>query len=353
MKKLHHILIIAILLAASCNKDDDNPAKPATFYDDTEVMAVFAPSQLGDDGFADKILDEIQYFNRDDDSTGIVSQFIANDSERESFDAVSAWAQKPSSLFYGNNFNRRLLILTDQLMSKWLDKIPLRDSDEVLLLNTPEKLIEKLDSRYHVLNISLAKEAELYGNAIVNLTKMHNNNALVACEPLIYVFRLHQNREYPDSIEAGITKGLGGQGSMSILYLDELLDNETASNEALAKHRLNTLSYKFAEQYHRFSTEMHDVYYTGAIIDLGSFNRGFTYYLSQYITLSVGINSQTLFDAYINGAYDTALHNWIAEWRQKPIGVMPKATWHCGGSRYSSQNFSDHELFIIDMAIYN
>ncbi len=342
MKTIYSILTAVVLLSVSCNKDDDkSPAQ--IIHDDTEILAVFAPSQLGDDGFSDQILYEIQNFNLDTDSSGIVTQFVASDSKEETFDAVQAWVQKPQSPFYGNTFDRRLLVLTAPELAECLPNIQLRDSDEVLLLNTSEKIIKDLDERYHVLNISVADEAMWFANGIVNLARMHNEQFNTAVEPQIYIFRISKNIEYPDSIEAGVIKGLAGLGTLTIYYLEDMLDNETASNEAVSKHRLNTLSYKFAEQFAQHSLDTQDKYLPGAIVCLGAFNRGFEYYLRNKFLYVAGLD--VMMHYKIQRKYDAALHNWIAEWRQRPIGQMPKATWHCNGSQYSSEDFTRDIVF--------
>ena len=48
--------LLAALLFTGCKSDDDDKATPAKVSQRVQVMTVFAPGQLGDMGYADRVM---------------------------------------------------------------------------------------------------------------------------------------------------------------------------------------------------------------------------------------------------------------------------------------------------------
>ena len=159
MKRLYLIFSTIALLTAfslgSCSKDD-NGSQPDPIVKPSGaplmVMIVFAPGQLGDGGYADKVFEGIHLLRAFADKSGsdtLDVDFISTYNRQATREALQAWAEKPQNPFNGEDYKKRLLVLTEPYMIDWLDDIKdtLQQTDHVLMLKTSEKLIDEAGMR--------------------------------------------------------------------------------------------------------------------------------------------------------------------------------------------------------------
>ena len=156
------VTLLAAVLFVGCKSDDDKstPAPPANRV---QVTTVFAPGQLGDMGYADRVMKGVSAL-RKSDNTDVEVRVIAADKVELIRKMLADWAASTSSSIDGATYSRRLLVLTEPYMVAWLAdvKSQLKTTDEVLLLKVNEADVEAaaqtlgMGNRVYGLNISAA-----------------------------------------------------------------------------------------------------------------------------------------------------------------------------------------------------
>ena len=136
--KICLITVLAALLLTGC-KSDDNDTTPAKPRERVQVMTVFAPSQLGDMGYADRVMKGVSSL-KNTNADGVDVSFIASDNVSTTRQMLRGWAGTTSSAVDGAVYSRRLLVLTESYMVDWLVDVKsnLKETDEVLLLKVNE-----------------------------------------------------------------------------------------------------------------------------------------------------------------------------------------------------------------------
>lgn len=174
-RKLLHLALLLTLVA--CSKDGDD-GKVIAKAPGLEVCIVFAPNELGDHGYADRVLAGMHLFGQQlgrprrigatagtEDYDRVQLRYIAvGDTDAVSSELLR-WHQQGTSPYTRLAYDRRLLVLTDRSLLHTLASVPLSDSDEVLVMNVAEEYFFQtpkahwLGPRLHLLNISAAEAA--------------------------------------------------------------------------------------------------------------------------------------------------------------------------------------------------
>ena len=312
------MLLLAVAFAfVSCSKDEgsDKGGSPTSTL---QVTVVFEPGQLGDLGYADRILRGLQTVESQNEGT-IDTKYIYLGDEEKSKKAISQWASNRINPFTADKaYQRRLLVLTEATQLEWLDGVTLNENDEVLMLNTDKSVISSsaLGSRIHVLNISAAASVEKYFSSVVDVCEQRG---LVDESSSMGMLRWSEDQTYPDSIAETFQKHYGEQKSFDNYYFDEmLLDNSSWI----------TVGYRLAGNFY----DSDAMGFSFSIIDVGIANLGFDYYLfndndvTRFLYLDSDKSSINRFT--ICRKFDEALVNWVNQWKSGAVGSQPQEKWH-------------------------
>jgi len=356
-KIVQRMLIILMVLGLGicltfCSKDDDENKEeqqlPEVNQSATQqVMVLFAPGELGDNGFADNVLKGVvktQQANKDSLNLQFISLFDLSDTQ----DALQNWAKPQQDSANKNTYKRRLLVIANPIMVRCLDVIKddLSTIDEVLLLKVNEDDVKQvaetygLGNRVHGLNISAAKSARDFYRVLLEYAYW---TPYVLGRPVTYdtipVYRLHSENQliYRDSLIETLTELLPST-TFNFRVLSEDLKGGGQSQEKLNEiYSLeNTLAFQGDAWEAAFLCGRS---YDFAIVDLGVFNSGWDYclqgesYSDAFISLILDAESESPFANRwtIQRAFDVALYNWINDWMQQAIGDMPRMTQYSNG----------------------
>jgi len=130
-----------------------------------EVCIVFAPDELGDQGYADRVLKGMHQFDMqlsDEDYDRVQLRYIAVSDTEGIKNELHNWDRQDISPYNRCAYERRLLVLTDARLLPFLAETPLSDTDEVLVMNVTNRQFDQtaetagLGSRLHLVSISAA-----------------------------------------------------------------------------------------------------------------------------------------------------------------------------------------------------
>lgn len=339
-------LLACALVFAACSGESEEP-EPVVETNPgatAQVMVVFAPRQLGDNGYADRVMSGIQQVEQQ--STAVFADtldvdFISEQSFALTQSAMRYWAANTSNPLYGNKYKRRLLVLTEQYMIAWLDDIKdlLQPDDEVLVLKAVEEDLNEVaalepGNRLHTLNISAADAARKYSHFI--LSKMDENRWSLdeAGEVMqIWTFRLFPDYEtvYRDSIYEALTEELDDSGEM-FDYIDRYASSMSTEGLLSAddpEESAMQAAYDAAENMMYLS----NVGFGFCYVDLGAANMGYDYFLlnqgqDDYYSLMLDAKPNFLGRFVVERLFDKALSQWVGQWLTQETGSMPPATEH-------------------------
>lgn len=344
--------------AMSCRDDADEPVPvPAPTPDKGathQMMVVFAPGQLGDNGYADNIMSGINRLNQTDTDSeedslnvGFMATYDMDDLET----ALKDWATTPAVPFYHGEFQRRLLVLTEPYLAPLLRNTAplLRPEDEVLLLKVNEEDVETiaeqygLGSRVHGLNISAATSARNYCalmRSIVENLRKYGEEILL---DTIAYFRLYDTQKvtYRDSIYETLQEEFGTTSNIITTSVGSQANTDIYSVEQGS----SLIEWAF-----NMANAMQRRYKAGgaafAFVDLGAGNAGWDYFL-------LGISSLDCYDILmldvpealdlgrfrIQRQFGEALLRWSSDWARTPVAEMPLQVTHCN-RQYCDDDFS-------------
>lgn len=326
-KKLWFLSLLigsAFALTACSSDDDDNKGGEAIpQVAQMQVTVVFEPGQLGDQGYADRILSGLTELKQNLETAGANDMdvnYLSLEDASKTQSALAQWAQQRSNPYASQmSYERRLLVLTKATQLAWLNQQSLGANDEVLLLNTDKSVIasSSLGSRIHVLNISAAAAAEKYFKYVDEQEKMDE----VPQADDLGLFRINDSQLYADSIAEAFQKHYADQREMQTIYFDEEVADETSTAAA---------SYRLADMFSDY--EAAGFYFF--IVDLGSANMGYDYYLfnneedyGRTLMLDADINN-VLPRFSIIRKFDKAINDWVNRWKAAEVGTMPQVEWH-------------------------
>lgn len=340
MKKLLLLTAVVASLLCACHKDDDKGSTsdpvPDSKAQHSNIMVVFAPGQLGDQGYADRVMlgaNSICNSSGTADSPDV--EFISTFDSESTRELLKGWVSNRNSLISGEPYGRRLLILTELYMAPWL--MPLKDSlgpnDELLLLKSNAKDVAQasealgMEGRVHGLNISAAGAIKLYCKLFMQFTDENKSDELQR----IGIIRLYNDSITPyrdsiaETVEAITSKDLRSEVSVMQdrgLYAPE--DMMSASERiydfcTISRETFKVLGY-------------HGVF---LMMDFGASNSAADFYLLKHNgdnfqrALILDAEPQKDLHRYaITRHFDRALSEWITEWLHNPSGQMPSITTH-------------------------
>lgn len=326
-KKLWFLSLLigsAFALTACSSDDDDNTGGNAIpQVAQMQVTVVFEPGQLGDQGYADRILSgltELKQAQETADANAMDVSYLSLEDASKTQSAIAQWAQQRSNPYASQvSYERRLLVLTKATQLAWLNQQNLQPTDEVLLLNTDKSVIasSSLGNRIHVLNISAAASAEKYFKYIDG----QERQKLVPLVDDIALIRTTNKQLYADSIAEAFEKHYADKREAQTLYFDE---------EVREEDDLAAASYSFANFYSDY--EAMGFYFS--IVDLGNANVGYDYYLfnneadyGRTLMLDAAIDA-VLPRFSISRKFDKAINDWVNRWKAAEVGSMPQVEWH-------------------------
>ena len=327
-RNLLHIALLLTLISCSSNDDDssDTSMPPGI-----EVCIVFAPNELGDQGYADRVLEGMLLFKQHlsaGDKNRVEFHYIAVSDTDAVRNELLRRNQQDTSPYTRRAYERRLLILTDRSLLHLLIDVPLGETDEVLVMNVADQYFQQtpkagwLGTRLHLLNISAAEAARKFCQRIDSET-----NADVERQREVWLFQGYERDEVlADSINQAIDEYFSN-GISKRIYSTEYMGT---SNEA----------FNFA-------------YIMGSIIQDGSYavcnwaSLNAALYANLYlegsgdaevIFVDTEIGSSAKYYPTIIRHYDRALYQWLERWLHAPAATMPQKEWHGAWDGYTTDN---------------
>ncbi|MBQ3688338.1 MAG: hypothetical protein II937_00555 [Bacteroidales bacterium] len=349
MKRLI-ILTAIICLLAACHKDDDEYTPPEPQASKIQIMTVFAPGQLGDRGYADRVMKGVNALQQDNTIHADI-EFMTSYDIKTLQTALLDWAQNTTSSPDGTPYSRRLLVMTELYMAKWFAGMTsaLRDGDEILLLKATQSDAQKaaqiLGAKIPVyaLNISAASSVRTYARTYIDFLEQCGQSSHIRN---ISVYRLYNQETglYRDSLVEALQETLQLAAPPAFSHMldteGELYSTDIAGSlfEKVYETCASTL----------FARAEKDAYDLFSIIDFGSSNSGADFYL-------MGKNSNCnilpiMFDCeYTNGFqrfniirhFDRALSQWIERWLRSQPSEMPLAETHGGWDGFCTEYIDD------------
>lgn len=343
MRKLFHIVVL-LTLALSCSKiaaePEEKPVQQETGAT-TQVMVLFAPGQLGDNGYADSVMGGLYSLKKEGtlpDADSLDVRFISADTYRETHVQLASWLKNTENPFYGQPYQRRLVVITEPYMLEWFDELyeQFQETDEILVLKVNDQDVQEfakdyaLGERAHGLNISAAGSARSFCDYMeANLTD----------EETMPFFRLYSEQivSYRDSLYEVFCERLGGEDSIYLTPLSteasEGIFSSTFEATALesAYEWANMMQLAFMEQLNSF-----------AVVDLGAANAGWDYFLMDQ---PVNTFTSLLLDArpmslatrlIITRDFGRALSEWCVRWFKG--SRMPALEVHGNWDGYCTDN---------------
>ena len=348
------LALLTITCLVACNKDDDEPQsapEPVSEFQGApmNVLVVFAPGQLGDEGYADKVFNGIQmlealYERYLTDTIDV--HYISTYSRQATLETMQSWVKDTHNPFYENDYQRRLLVLTEPFMLEWLVEIKdsLRTTDDVLMLKTSEALIDEyaektgLGDRLHGMNISAAESIKkfcVYADSLISWTYEDYGQELT--RDVLPMFRLYSDEEvdYQDSVYTAMHDIWCDE---TTIELTPLSCNTGEGIYAEDGTSATTLAYTMADNMGIYA-ENYGYYFT--IVDIGSAITGWNYYLfgeehRMFVSLHLDGTENTLCSYYVSRQFDYALMMWVIEWIKGH--TIPKMIWHGAWDNFCVDN---------------
>ncbi len=351
-------LFAVIMLFAACTfagcSDDDEPT-PDTQHPtpDTQhptpkqgapiqITVMFAPGQLGDRGYADNVMEGVNELDKWDDKLEkdtLDVRFISPFNVEDARSSLRKWVETTVNPFYQNEYERRLLVLTEPFLVVLLTDIKdlLRPTDEVLLLKLNEDDIAQiakqfsLGNRVHGLNISASYPTRKFCALMYKYMETASDPRTNYLN--IPIFRLYEKTQYPyrDEIAETVEMEMGDATQLTPIALSSMKGAGVYSQDST----LTIVEAAFeAANVTQNSAEL-----TGCpfvIVDLGAGNTGWDYWLLgmryTHLTLSTLMldakNAFGLRRFYINRKFGKALMYWVVEWAFKSVGEMDAQVTH-------------------------
>lgn len=349
-------VVLGLVGVTSCYNDADSivddgqePLPVATDSTLFQVMTVFAPDQLGDNGYADNVMQGVSkliYYADTASASSIGADFISCNDYNETRHALENWLANPMSTVTGNVFARRLLVLTEPFMTEWLDacKDQFRPTDEVLVLKTIQDDVDSFNStlhlgnRLHGVNISMSEPVRMYYSMVrwyrSYMEKFYSTEVDIKHIPL---FRLYGNElmTYRDSVVETLN-----EEQEEIVISQVVLNMKGTDGNPEPAFEMNTLDMRLSLILQAFNQmKRNNTYFP--ICDLGATNAVLDFFLlgGSYDT----ILQPLLLDAgpskvernYILRPFDRLLASWIGRWMTGGVGEMPGAEVHGHWDGYS------------------
>ena len=360
MKRIFDLLLTVALMCslglsiASCKSDDDNDNQPPKPAPRVLVTTVFAPGQLGDMGYADRVMKGVsKLLNNETDDVDVT--IIDADSVAPTRQLLRDWAARKTSDVDGADYSRRLIVLTEPYMVAWLaeSKAQLTATDEVLLVKASEDDVTAaaqtlgLNGRVYGLNISAASAVRHFSEA------RQQYYAWKGTEPDqagIQVFHLYDKNvmAYRDSISETLQELSPTHQEPTVM---SILDGPGMLYSTEFKMTAFEAAYNVCAIYYGMTGMAGEISGTAGnpkvfvISDLGAANHGAELFLvgrNQDVRLiMLMLDDETNIDLMRFGIarhFDKAIDNWLQQWLVQPAGSMPVMEKHGGWDGYCTDD---------------
>ncbi len=347
---LASLLILATGWLTGCSNDDDEKAEEPALRARVQLMTVFAPGQLGDMGYADRVMKGVNTLMKSEvagDSLDV--NFISSYDVESTKKQIAEWAEEKASHVNGAPYNRRLLVLTENIMVDWLADVKnmLRPSDEVLMLKVNEADVkaaeEKLDmpGRVHGLNISAASSIRKLEETREEYYKLNEEEYKGG----VNIMRLYSEElfNYRDSISQVLIEEkyeqVDSPAVLSVFQNEEEIYNKDKQSFAFQ------MTYSLCSGLLGFAETID--YKAFAIVDCGAANSGAEFFLidsnaeKRVVVLMLDADPNPDLNRFcITRHFDRALSKWTQLWLTKPKGDMPLMEIHGGWDGYCTDDIN-------------
>lgn len=336
-------LAVLFLSFSSCSREDiENKISNAPT---AEVCILFYPNELGDQGYADRILTGMHLFDMqlsDDEFDRVQLRYIAVCDTNELLNELHHWNEQGISPYTRRAYDRRLLVLTDISLLPYLSQTPLANSDEVLVMNVADRYFDQipkadqLGDRLHLLNISAA-DAALKLCRHIDYETSHPEGPYGQRQPVIWFFQGHEEEEFMADSVAVVLQDYFSEKSRISYFNSNMLDpNEEGYIAAYSLGSVVNMAPPSLCSY--------------AICNWGRNNAGFFAFFhiwgsgtAEAIFLDTQIaNSADYFPTIIRH-YDQALCQWLKRWLEVPAATMPHKEWHGAWDGYVTDNIKTYD----------
>ena len=341
MREHHYFFLLAVLTTlslASCSDDSDIPPAVETNPHGVEVCIAFAPHDLGDQGYADRILAGLFQFDRQLSAEAydrVQLRYITPFDTATMHEQLRQWNRQGGSPYTRLPYERRLLVLTSASQLKYLADTPLSETDEVLVLNVVDSVFDQapryewLGQRIHSLCISAAESAKkLCRHIDYQLSRPEEFGR----ERSVYLMQYNFDYSHPDSLYEVLRDHFGADFHQSILP-------RTATGINIER-----------------AFEMADAVQNGdaarvsyAVFNCGTYNP-FVY--AYFFTQGAAIVETTYLDSEFKDHfgsypsivrhYDRAFCQWLARWLKNPSD-MPHKEWHGAWDGFTTDNIDTYQ----------
>ena len=325
------LMIVPMMLGMiSCGSNDDDSSDTSSLPG-VEVCIVFAPNELGDQGYADRVLAGMLLFDQHlsgSDKNRVELRYIAVSDTDAVRNELLRWNQQDISPYTRRAYERRLLVLTDLSLLHYLAETPLADTDEVLIMNVADcyfvhaPKVDNLGSRCHLLNISAADAARKLCRRIDCET---SNSTEQRRE--VWLFQGYENGEVmADSINQTIDEYFGNDISKRIYYTEIMgTGNEAFNNAYTIAETIRNGSYVVCNWASLNAALYANLYIQGT----GD---------AEVIFVDTEMDSSAKYFPTIIRHYDQALCQWLERWLHVPAATMPQKEWHGAWDGYTTDN---------------
>ena len=332
--KTRNLLPIALLLTLiSCSSNDDD-SSDTSMPPGIEVCIVFAPNELGDQGYADRVLEGMLLFKQHlsaGDKNRVEFHYIAVSDTDAVRNELLRRNQQDTSPYTRRAYERRLLVLTDRSLLHCLAYTPLSETDEVLVMNVAEQYFlqtpkaDWLGHRLHLLNVSAAEAARKFCRRIDSETTADSWRQRE--------IRLLQGREQTevlaDSISQAVDEYFGDNISKQIYSTEYLGTGNEAFNYAyIMGIVVRNGSYAICNWASLNAALFANLYLEGSDD-------------AEVVFLDTEIDESSRLFPTIVRHYDRALCQWLERWLMAPIATMPQKEWHGAWDGYTTDNIGD------------
>ena len=325
------LIIVPMMLGMiSCGSNDDDSSDTSSLPG-VEVCIVFAPNELGDQGYADRVLAGMLLFDQHlsgSDKNRVELRYIAVSDTDAVRNELLRWNQQDISPYTRRAYERRLLVLTDLSLLHYLAETPLADTDEVLIMNVADCYfvhapnVDILGQRFHLLNISAADAARKFCRRI----DYETSNSTDERREVLLLQGYEGGEVMADSINQTIDEYFGDDISKHIFYAEVLgTGNEAFNNAYTIAETIRSGSYVVCNWASLNAALYANLYIQGT----GE---------AEVIFLDTEMDSSAKYFPTIIRHYDKALCQWLERWLHVPAATMPQKEWHGAWDGYTTDN---------------
>ncbi len=343
MRKTLYIITL-VILALSCSKKSLLPEEPSAQGTGVthQVMVLFAPGQLGDNGYADAVMSGLYSLKKKGgvfpEADALDVRFISADTYRETLNQLTSWLKDNANPFSGQPYERRLAVITEPYMLEWFDEhyAQFKEGDEILVMKVNEQDVREaasdyfLDGKIHGLNISAACSARAFC-AYMKATDPD--------ETTLPFFRLYSEQivSHRDSLYEVFSKELKSKDNVFLYPLS------TEASEGIFSSTYETTALEAAFQWANMMQLAYNMQTNSyAVVDLGAANAGWDYFLmdapeTTFTSLLLDARPMSLASRFIiTRDFGKALSQWCVRWVRGDR--MPEMEVHGGWDGYCTDN---------------